>query len=43
MRKLYGGILSFYELDGLTEAIEKGDHRVVESPVVENSPKVEVP
>lgn len=42
MRKLYSGILSSYEFDGLTEAVEKGDHRVVKSPVVENSSEVEV-
>ena len=42
MRKFYSGILSFYEFDGLTEAVEKGDHRVVKPPVVENSSEVEV-
>lgn len=42
MRKLYGGILSFYELEDLTEAIKKGDHRMVKSSVVENSSEVEV-
>ena len=42
MRELYGGILSFYELEGLTETVEKRDHRVVKSSVVENSSEVEV-
>lgn len=42
MWELDGGILSFYKLEGLTEAVEEGDHRVVESPVVEDSSEVEV-
>ena len=42
MWELDGGILSFYKLEGLTEAVEEGDHRVVESPVVEDPSEVEV-
>ena len=40
--KLYGGVLSLYELDGLSEAVKEGDHVVVESPVVEDSSEMKV-
>ena len=40
--KLYGGVLSLYELDGLSEAVKEGDHGVVESPVVEDSSEMKV-
>jgi len=42
MWELYGRILSLYEFEDLSEAIKEGDHRVVESPVVKDPPKVEV-
>jgi len=40
MWELDGRILSFYELEGLSEAVEEGDHREVEPPVVEDSSEV---
>ena len=42
MWELDGGVLSFYELKGLAEAVEEGDHRMVESPVMEDPSEVEV-
>ena len=42
MWELDGRILSFYELEDLAKAVEKGNHRVVESPIVEDSSEVEV-
>ena len=38
--ELDGGILGFDKLEDLTETVEKGNHREVESPVVEDSPEV---
>jgi len=40
MWELDGRILSSYGLEGLSEAVEEGDHRVVESPVVEDTSEV---
>lgn len=42
MWELDGMILRFYELEDLTEAVKEGDHRMVESPVVEDSSEVKV-
>lgn len=42
MWELNGGILSLYELEGLSEAVKEGNHRVVESPVVKDSSEMEV-
>ena len=42
MRELDGRVLSSHKLECLSEAVEECDHREIESPVVEDSAKVEI-